>query len=183
MLDFLEKHKNIIGIILTFLGIASSLITGWVTSWIVGIGIFFGITLILVFLVLCCNRRPNIEKVKEKAKTLFIDDKRLQVVKNLKQNGFDVRKVYDVKSVDDEDVKWANIIFIDNKGVGKVLVKEKEGLGLAHFLKETYKNKKRYIIYSGEQDLRGLTGNIISIRKNASMEEFISIICSEYQNL
>ena len=179
MLDYLEKHKNIISIS----GVIFTIVTILLTNWIVGLLCFiiFGAAVVLGR----THNKKNIdmEEVRDKAKVLFVDDKKVQVVKNLERDGFSVKKIDDVEHVNDKDVKWANIIFIDNKGVGIKLVKEKEGLGLAHFLKENYKNKKRYIIYSGDQDLRGCTGDIIAIRKNASPEEFMALISAEFYKL
>lgn len=117
------------------------------------------------------------------AKILFIDDKDCQIVTSLRRNNFDVRKIDDVLSpVADPDIQWSNIIFVDYKDVGKKLFGKKEGLGLISELKRIYGTNKRYVIYSSIQDFDGLV-EFPYIRKNASYDEFISLITAEATKL
>ena len=98
-------------------------------------------------------------------------------------NSFDVKKIDDVSAAAaDVDVPWSNIIFIDYKDVGKKLFGKKEGLGLINELKRVYGNKKRYVIYSTVQDFEGLV-DFPYIRKNATYDEYISLITTEVTKL
>ncbi|MEK7453209.1 MAG: hypothetical protein AAB614_03170 [Patescibacteria group bacterium] len=56
---------------------------------------------------------------KDNTNILFIDDLEMPIVDNLKKAGYKVKKIRDVKDVDDADVKNSQIIFVDYKGVGK----------------------------------------------------------------
>ncbi len=140
--------------------------------------------LIIVAVHLLEKRKPKpFNDVQNAAKILFIDDKECQIVTNLRRNNFDVRKIDDVESpATDNDVQWANVIFVDYKDVGRRLFGKKEGLGLISELKRIYENKKRYIIYSSVQDFDGLV-EFPYIRKNASYDEFISLISVEVGRL
>jgi hypothetical protein len=82
----------------------------------------------------------------------------------------------------DKEVQWANIIFVDYKDVGYKLFGKKEGLGLIKELKRIYGNKKRYVIYSTVQDFDGLV-EFPYIRKNATYDEYISLITTEVSKL
>jgi hypothetical protein len=59
---------------------------------------------------------------------------------------------------------------------------KKRGLGLIKELRRMYGKKKRYIIYSSVQDFDGLV-DFPYIRKNASYDEFISLIFTEAEKL
>lgn len=90
-------------------------------------------------------------KKRDKSNTfiLFIDDDEFPIVDYLHKGGWAVERVEDISSIDEDVVKRAQIIFIDNKGVGKILAKSGEGIGLAKLIKKTYGEGKRVILYSG----------------------------------
>jgi len=144
------------------------------------------IALFAIILITYITQRGKPKKFNDAQKTakiLFIDDKECQIVTSLSRNNFDVKKINDVASpATDTNVQWANIIFVDYKDVGKKLFGRKEGLGLIAELKRVYGNKKRYIIYSSVQDFGGLV-DFEYIRKNASYDEFISLITTELAKL
>lgn len=85
---------------------------------------------------------------KDTVRILFIDDKQMPVVDNLKNSGWSVEKIEDVKSEDNEIIQRNHIIFVDYKGVGKNISKKYEGVGLAGSIKDKYGDKKRVILYS-----------------------------------
>lgn len=181
MLDKINKNEGVVAL----LGLIFAVMTFFLAdrrSW--AGGIFLLTVIIVVILHLLEKRKPksfsNIQKV---AKVLFVDDKECQIVTNLKRNNFDVRKIDDVQSLaTDADIQWANIVFVDYKDVGKKLFGKKEGLGLIGEIKRVYGNKKRYVIYSSVQDFQGMF-DFPYIRKNASYDEFISLITSEITKL
>ena len=94
----------------------------------------------------------NIEDLKNNIYILFIDDDtKFKVVNILRNSGYkNVKIIKDIRSLDIEDVKKADIFFIDIQGVGKRMNFRDEGLGLAKALMEKYGKKKKYIIYSAE---------------------------------
>jgi len=107
--------------------------------------IIIGLTLLIAWVLSQYeNKMPkDFHDVQKIAKILFIDDKDCQIVTNLRRNNFEVRKIDDVLSLQkNDDVQWANIIFVDYKDIGKKLFGKKEGLGLINELKRVYKNKK-----------------------------------------
>lgn len=168
--------------LLTLLSIGLSLIVYIFSDYKIG-ALVFGALCLIIFLI-SKRRKPVLtpDEVKQIAKILFVDDKNCPIAINLIRNGFGVKEIKDVIIVADQDVQWANIVFVDNKGVGKKLVGKKEGLGLIKLLKKTYGSKKRFIIYSSEQDFDGVV-DIPYIRKNASYDEFMALISEEISNL
>lgn len=140
--------------------------------------------IVLVIFLLALKFSPmKFSNVQEKARILFVDDKDCEITKNLRLNNFEVRKIDDVDSpTNDKDVLWANIIFVDYKGVGKKLFQGKEGLGLLAELKRVHGKKKRYVIYSTIQNFDGLV-EYPFIRKNATYSEYISLITDEVSKL
>lgn len=99
------------------------------------------------------NRDAIIESLKSKVHILFIDDdKKFNIVKILKDSKWkNTNTVTDIKSVDSQIVKDADIIFVDINGVGKLLECEHEGLDIALMLKRKYPNKK-IVIYSANKN-------------------------------
>lgn len=91
--------------------------------------------------------------VKNQKRILFVDDDiSFKVVKILKRSGWvNTKIIRDIRSLDDIDVKEADLFFIDIQGVGKSLEFPDEGLGLARALKQKYPNKK-LVIYSAEAE-------------------------------
>lgn len=181
MLKIISKYEGVIGFLSL---IFSILIFFFADKKLLASFVFLGVVIVLVVVRICEKRKPkDFSNIQEMAKVLFIDDKECQIVTNLKRNNFDVRKVDDVLSpATDADVQWANIIFVDYKDVGKKLFGKKEGLGLINELRRVYANNKRYVIYSTIQDFEGLV-DFPYIRKNATYDEYISLITSEITKL
>lgn len=111
---------------------------------------------------------------------LFIDDEAFNVVDILKEQGWKQTKlIKDVKSLNDERVKQANIIFVDVNGVGEMLFPEKQGIGLASALKKRYPDKK-VVIYSatraGDRFDEELQGADYRLAKNAEPYRFVQLV-------
>lgn len=90
-----------------------------------------------------------IDSKKNKISILFIDDdKNFNIVKILKDSGWkNTKTIIDIKTLDNQNIKNAEIIFVDINGVGKLLCLPNEGLDLALMIKQKY-NDKKVIIYS-----------------------------------
>lgn len=99
------------------------------------------------------DRNAIIEYMKSSLKVLFIDDdKNFNVVKILKDSGWkNTKTTTDIKSLDLDNVKESEIIFVDINGVGILLKLPYEGLDLSLMLKQRYPNKK-IIIYSANKN-------------------------------
>lgn len=99
------------------------------------------------------NKNFEIDSKKNKISILFIDDdKNFNIVKILKDSGWkNTKTVIDVKTLDDQNIKNAEIIFVDINGVGKMLSLPNEGLDLALMIKQKYQEKK-IIIYSANSN-------------------------------
>lgn len=93
-----------------------------------------------------------IESKKDKIGILFIDDdKNFNVVKILKDSNWKrTKSVTDIKSLDVNQVRESEIIFVDINGVGQILNLKYEGLDLALMLKQKYPEKK-IVIYSANK--------------------------------
>lgn len=114
-------------------------------------------------------------------RVLFVDDDRnFKVVRIMKQAGWpnvDIKK--DIKDLDGQDVRDADVLFIDINGVGIALGFADGGLGLSLAIKKKYPEKK-VVIYSAQTDgdrfhtaLKRADG---SLAKNADPYEFISLL-------
>jgi CheY-like chemotaxis protein len=117
-------------------------------------------------------------------KVLFIDDQVFKVVDILKQQGWqNTKRIKDVKTFDEIDVREANVFFVDIQGVGKQMQFKDEGLGLAIALKEKFSNKK-VVIYSsenkGDRFHKALKIADDYLSKNADPYEFQQIIQNFY---
>jgi len=181
MLSLINRNEGLY----SFLGLVATVVTFFLASQKWWAAVVFGVTVIVIAsLHFYEKRKPkNFNDTQKVAKVLFIDDKECQIVTNLRRNNFDVRKMDDVSSpATDADVQWANVIFVDYKDVGRKLFGKKEGLGLITELKRVYGDLKRYVIYSSVQDFDGLV-EFPYIRKNASYDEFISLISVEVGKL
>lgn len=98
------------------------------------------------------SHEKSLEDLKVQTHILFIDDEKFKVVDILKQQGWiNTNRVRDVKSLDEQAVHNAHIIFVDIVGVGKTLFPSDQGLGLSLALKQKHP-KKKIVIYSGETD-------------------------------
>ncbi|MFP4514520.1 MAG: hypothetical protein ACLFNO_00750 [Parcubacteria group bacterium] len=130
--------------------------------------------------------RKNKKHDKSNVHILFVDDEDFAIVSNLKKAGWVVDKIKDLKNIEDEVVKRAQIIFVDFKGVGKTLSENEEGIGIIKSLKNTYKDSKRVILYSGHNRF-SLKDDIKSadnyLAKNSDTYEFIKIITEEISKL
>lgn len=120
---------------------------------------------------------------KSNVRILFIDDKNMPIVQNLKKSGWSVEKVEDIENIDSDIIRQHHIIFVDYKGVGKVVSPKYEGIGLAGSIKEKYGKKKYIILYSAngsfEQDAvlsKYLKIIDYSMLKNADFTEFMEVI-------
>ena len=112
---------------------------------------------------------------------LFIDDEPLkQLIKTLKKSGWkNIKRIDDTANLDISEIRNADIIFVDIKGVGKELMFKNEGVGLAAELKKRYP-KKGVIIYSAtpehnlfDPDIDKADGRLL---KNAEPIQFSDMI-------
>lgn len=87
---------------------------------------------------------------KENVNILFIDDLEMPVVENLRRAGYRVKKVKDIKNIDDAEVKNAQIIFVDFEGVGKAVSSQHQGAGLVKELKKKYSKSKYVVLYTAQ---------------------------------
>lgn len=117
---------------------------------------------------------------------LFIDDEEFPIIENLKDAGWSIEKIDDLKNIDDDFVLRSQIIFVDFRKVGRFLSQKEEGIGIIKALKGKYKKSKRIILYSGHNrftlghDIRA-ADNYLS--KNSDSYEFIQMIESEMLKL
>ena len=121
----------------------------------------------------------SIDDIKGLTKILFIDDVKFDVVDNLIKSGWiHTKRIKDVDTLNQPEVKDSHIYFVDIEGVGKKLGFTDEGLGLSRALKETYPSKA-VILYSAQRegDRFDKTLSIVdsTIRKNADSYEFIKL--------
>ncbi|MBT1689443.1 hypothetical protein [Dawidia soli] len=92
----------------------------------------------------------SLDEIKQICKVLFIDDKNFPLIEILKTAGWvNTRRIKDVDSLDQSEVRESHIMFVDIQGVGKRLKFHDEGLGLIVALKTKYPSKK-IIAYSAE---------------------------------
>jgi hypothetical protein len=95
-------------------------------------------------------RERSLDDIKQMCRILFIDDRSFPVIDILKSSGWlDTKRIKDVESLDQSELKEAHILFVDIQGVGKKLKFHNEGLGLIVALKKKYPTKK-IIAYSAE---------------------------------
>ena len=127
---------------------------------------------------------------KSNLRILFVDNELMPVADNLKAAGWLVTKVNDIKNIDEEIVRNSQIIFVDYKGVGRIISPQMEGIVLIYTLKNAYGDAKRIILYSATRSLPNhiiLEGHADSadnkIRKNADTSQFIKMINDEMKLL
>lgn len=181
MIKEINKNQGVVSLG----GIILAAVTYFLTDnkWLGALILLITGAIFLIIFLLEKSKPKKFEYVQNFARILFIDDKDCQIVTSLRRNHFEVRKIDDVTSLAaNEDIRWANIIFVDYKDVGRKLFGKKEGLGLISELKRMYGETKRYVIYSSVQDFDGLV-EFPYIRKNASYDEFISLISREVSKL
>lgn len=125
---------------------------------------------------------------KSNIRILFIDDQfsDFPVIQNLKDIGWSVDAIADCCNVEDEIIQRSHIIFVDYSGVARTLSESEQGLYLIKLIKKKYKDKKRVILYSG-QDRFSLGDNIDvadnKLYKNSSTGGFIEMIEDEIKKL
>lgn len=123
----------------------------------------------------------ELNDAKHKVRILFIDDdNKFKVIKILRNAGWvNTKLVKDVKNFTEEHILSAHIIFVDVRGVGKLMDFTDEGLGLAASIKEKLP-KKKVVIYSaepkGNRFHTALRKADDMLEKNAEPYEFESII-------
>jgi len=114
---------------------------------------------------------------------LFIDDLDMPVVENLRKGGYKVKKVRDIKNIQDAEVKNAQIIFVDFDGVGRVVSPQHQGAGLVKELKANYGDRKYVVLYTAQstmstdttmRDLFDAADD--RLRKDSDVTDFIEII-------
>lgn len=123
---------------------------------------------------------------KTEANILFVDDEEFPIITNLRQSGWNVNLISDIIDLDNEIVKRAHVIFVDYKGVGKLLSPKEEGIGLIKALMKKYSRNKRIILYSGHGNFT--LGEHLKVAhnqmaKNSDAYEFITMIESEIKQL
>lgn len=81
--------------------------------------------------------------LKSTCQILFIDDEPLKLlISTLKKSGWkNIKRIDDTANLDAADIRNANIVFVDIKGVGKELMFKNEGVGLAAEIKKKYPKK------------------------------------------
>lgn len=96
-------------------------------------------------------RTKNIELLKGKCHLVFVDDIEFPVINILRMSGWaNVIHLPDISSLDQCEIRDANIIFLDVQGVGKKLCCEQGGLGFILPLREKYPDKM-IVVYSAEE--------------------------------
>lgn len=127
------------------------------------------------------EQQNEIVDLKGICQILFIDDEPLPIlIKTLKKTGWkSIKRIGDIANLDAPDIRNANIIFVDIKGVGKELMFKNEGVGLAAALKQKYP-KKGVVIYSAtsehnlfDPDIDKVDGRLF---KNAEPIQFSDMI-------
>ena len=95
------------------------------------------------------KKNPPIEEIKKTTKILFVDDEDFSArLSTIRDAGWNVSQIHEVTNFNSEEIKSADIIFMDYIGVGKVLTPSEQGIGLLKKIKNRYPEK--YIIfYSG----------------------------------
>jgi hypothetical protein len=118
----------------------------------------------------------EITHYKEYAKILFIDDLDwTDKIKNLQDAGWkNVSQITNPQNLDRIEIREANIIFVDYKGVGKNL--KDEGVDVIYALKKRYGDNKWIILYSAQPSVPiSATSDKkpdASLAKNSSAYEF-----------
>lgn len=88
----------------------------------------------------------SIEEIKKRTQVLFVDDEDFSAkLSSIRGAGWNVNQINDVTNFNCEEVKNADIIFMDYVGVGKVLTPSEQGIGLLREIKKRYPGK--FIIF------------------------------------
>lgn len=90
-----------------------------------------------------------VDELKRRTRVLFVDDEDFSVsLTTIREAGWNVSQMKDITNFNCEEVKTANIIFMDYMGVGQILTPTEQGIGLIKTLKKRYP-EKQVIFYSG----------------------------------
>lgn len=145
-----------------------------------------GVTIVGLLYSKYSSKKPKIAEnqsssIKSGFSILFIDDDtEFQVVKILKKSGWtSTETIPDLETIVDVRVQNANVIFVDIKGVGRLMRFHDEGLGLARAIKKKYP-EKFVVIYSAEEKHDAFNPAIREVdrllSKNADPYEFEQLI-------
>lgn len=77
-----------------------------------------------------------LDKIKERANILFIDDQKVDLIETLQLEGWHVEYWSDVRSLSDLESGKFDIIFLDIGGIGKEYSPEDEGFGILSRVKK-----------------------------------------------
>ena len=127
--------------------------------------------------------RQDVSDLKRKIKILFIEDDVFKKINNLKKFGWNVSQINKVDNLDTEEIKNANIIFVDYKGVGEL--SGSQGLGIVENLRAMYGKGKWIIFYSAHKlplDVYDKGANSY-LAKNATVYEMERKIIEGAQNV
>jgi DNA-binding NarL/FixJ family response regulator len=118
----------------------------------------------------------SLDEIKNICKIVFIDDHKFSVTDILRKAGWiNTKRLRDVSSLDESDIKEAHILFVDIQGVGKLLKFKDEGLGLITAIRNKYPHKN-IVVYSaesaGDRFHEGLSKADSRLSKNADPYEF-----------
>ena len=109
---------------------------------------------------------------------LFIDDniEKFEIPGLLKNHGYTVHTLTDIKSIDCTEVKKSRVIFVDYKGVGREF--GDQGIGVIKSIKKRYKGWKKVILYSSYSFKlsKDIDAADEKIDKNAPLEDFIALV-------
>lgn len=129
------------------------------------------------------NISEDISYLKTKARILFIEDDVFKKINNLKNFGWNVSQIKKVDNLDSDEIKNANIIFVDYKGVGEP--SGNQGLGVVENLRAMYGKNKWIIFYSAHKlplNIYGKGANSY-LAKNATVYEMERKIIEGAQNV
>lgn len=127
------------------------------------------------------NGGQNMKLDKSSVRILFIDDNKFPIIENLKNAGYSVQWIKDIKHIEEAKVMDSHVLFVDYKGVGKNLSQNKEGVGICKMLKDKYKKSKYVVLCTGESIPNELLKEIKSVSdeivpKSLETTDFINII-------
>lgn len=94
----------------------------------------------------------DLQALKGRTHILVIDDEEFGQMENVKAMGWvNIRTIEDINDVDDANANWADIIFVDVQGVGKIYATKAGGVELIRALKNRYGKSKWLILYSANR--------------------------------
>lgn len=123
--------------------------------------------------------RRTLDEIKTACRVLFIDDQKFDTAEILKKAGWNVTRIRDIESLDSTVIRDSHIIFVDIKGVGRVMKFSDEGLGVVSAIKERYPEKK-VVLYSsvseGDRFHHSLKKADDLLSKNADPYQFQTVL-------